>query len=684
MQGRGFFAELKRRHVYRAGVIYVMSAWLIIQVITQTFPFFNAPNWLIRAIIIGVVAFFPAVLVLAWAFEITPEGIVKTEDQPVSGTRPARVSRRIDFVIIGVLAVIIAILLAQPHWFSFFARSRDKSIAVLPFENFSAEKENAFFADGIQDDLLTNLAKIKDLKVISRTSVMKYRDIDTRNIKEIGASLGVSNILEGSVRRAGNEVVVNVQLIDAETDHHLWANRYKRTLANSLGLEGELASEIASALRATLTPNEKERVQQKPTQNSDAYVLYLRALPYEQGPDTLLEEYRRAVQLYSEAIKLDPNFALAYAHLASTYAEIFHFHEPLPAWKEKAEQAAQTALRLEPNLSEAHFALGQYAYWLDGDYERALAEFAQAQELAPNNATIGRLIAAIKRRQGHWAEALAAYRRIQALDPQNPNLIREVMLTCTAMRLWPEAAEAAARLREIAPDSVVARIQSGYIEFWWKGTTAAMHTQLAQITTDPDGVATSCRWEMAMLDGAYSEAGKILERTPAEAIDYLNGGSTPKSFLAGCSALARGDPAAARTLFEQARPAFEDDVREAPDVADRHANLGLLYAFLDRKEDALREGRLAVELKPEEKDAVDGPLMQAYLALIYARVGELDLAFPLLERLLQTPGAVDSAVYSITRSDLEKRSEWTPLRADPRFARLWQGTDATPPASAPR
>ncbi len=678
MEGRGFFAELKRRHVYRAGVIYVMSAWLIIQVTTQTLPFFNAPNWLIRFIIIGLILGFPVVLSLAWAFEITPEGIVKTEDQPPSGTRPARISRRIDFLIIGVLSVIIAVLLLQPHWFSFFARSRDKSIAVLPFENFSAEKENAFFADGIQDDLLTNLARIKDLKVISRTSVMKYRDTNTRNIKEIGNSLGVSNILEGSVRREGNEVAVNVQLIDAQTDHHLWAHRYERTLQNSLGLEGELASEIASALRATLTPNEKERVQQKPTQNADAYVLYLRALPYEQGPDTLLEDYRRAVQLYTGAIALDPNFAIAYAHLATTYAEIFHFHEPLAAWKEKAEEAAKTALQLEPNLSEAHFALGQCAYWLDGDYERALAEFAQAQELAPNNSNIGRLVAAIKRRQGHWDEALAAYRRIQTLDPQNPNLMREVLFTCTAMRNWPEAAAAAARLRAIAPDSVVAKIQTGYIEFWWKGTTAAMHAQLAQITNDPDGVATSCRWEVAMLDGAYSEAANVLEQNPAEAIDYLNGGPTPKSFLAGCSALARGDSTAAHALFEQARPAFEDDVREAPDIAERHANLGLLYTFLDRKEDALREGRRAVELKPEAKDAVDGPLMQAFLALIYARTGELDLAFPLLERLLQTPGAVDSADYSITRSDLEKRWEWTPLRADPRFARLWARPSAAP------
>ncbi|MBA3833155.1 MAG: tetratricopeptide repeat protein [Chthoniobacterales bacterium] len=672
MAARGFFDELKRRHVYRAGVIYVMSAWLVIQVATQTFPFFDVPKWIIRFLILGLVLGFPVALSLAWVFEVTPEGIVKTDDLPEEPIKRRRTGRRLDLLIIAVLSSVVVFLLLQQHRVIFAPKSRDKSIAVLPFENFSDDKENAFFADGIQDDLLTNLAKIKDLKVISRTSVMKYRDKGARNIKEIGESLGVSNILEGSVRRAGNQVAVNVQLIDAQSDHHLWANRYKRTLADSLGIEGELASEIASALRATLTPEEKVRVQRKPTENADAYVLYLRALPYEQGPDTLLQDYRRAVQLYSQAIALDPGFALAHAHLASTYAEIFHFHEPLAGWREKAKSEAQLALQLQPNLSEAHFALGQCSYWLDGDYDRALAEFSRAQELAPNDARVGRLIAAIERRQGRWEEALAAYRRIEAIDPQNPNIMREVLTTCTAMRKWAEAALAATRLRDIAPDSVVAKIQTGYIEFWWNGSTAAMHTQLAQIPAgnDPDGVATSCRWEAAMLDGAYAAAATILGQTSLEAIDYLNGGSTPRSFLAGCSALARGDKVAAHAQFDLARTVFEDNVREAPDSAERHANLGLLYAFLERKEDALREGRRAVELKPESKDAVDGALMQGFLALIYARVGENDLAFPLIERLLHTPGSVDSADYSITRTDLEKRWEWASLRQDPRFQKL--------------
>jgi TolB-like protein/class 3 adenylate cyclase/Tfp pilus assembly protein PilF len=570
--------------------------------------------------------------------------------------------------VVGFIALLLPHREKQPVTFA----PSPKSIAVLPFKNLSDQKENAFFADGLQDDLLTNLAKIQDLVVISRTSVMRYRDASTRNIKDIAQALGVANLLEGSVRRVGNRVAVNVQLIDAKRDRHLWANRYDRTLADSLGIEGELATEIADALRATLTPEEKVRVAQKPTQNADAYDLYLRALPYEQGPDTLLQDYKRAEELYTQAIALDRNFALAHAHLASTYAEIYHFHEPLLSWAIKAKHAAQTALQIQADLGEGHFALGQCIYWIDGDYEAALAEFETAQKLLPNDGQVGNLIAAIKRRQGHWQESLDAYERIAKVDPQNPNIVRNLVFTNTALRRWPEAASAADRLRAMAPDSVVAKVQRGYVEFCWKGTTAELKSQLAQIPpgTDPDGVVTSCRWEAAMLDRNFVAAQQVLQSTDISAVDYLNGGATPKSFLAGCIALARGDTGAAASDFEAARVVFENAVKEAPESAERHANLGLVNAFMNRKEEAIREGQRAVELKPEAKDATDGALMQAYLALIYARVGEPDLSLPLIERLLKTPGAVDSANYSITLNDLRKRWEWDPIRSDPRFQKL--------------
>lgn len=679
-----FFAELRRRNVYRAGVIYAMAAWLLVQVATQVFPFFEIPNWVVRAIILLLVLGFPVALILAWAFEITPEGIAKTDEVPPEKSIRWQAGRKLDFVIIGILAVAIAFLLFLRYSPSHRARRDsgvlEKGIAVLPFENYSAEKENAYFADGIQDDLLTNLAKIQALTVISRTSVMKYRDVGARDIKEIGKSLGVANILEGSVRREGDRVAVNVQLIDAPGDRHIWAHRYDRTMADSLGLEGELATEIADALRAQLTPDEKVRVATKPTQNADAWVLYLRALPYEQGPDTLLQDYRRAEELYTQAIQLDPRFALAHARLASTCAEIYHFHEPLDSWKTRARSEAEIALRLQPNLGETHFALGQCAYWFDDDYERALREFAIAQQYSPNDSNIAALVAAIRRRQGHWEESLAAYERAGKLDPQNPNVVRNIVYTNTALRRWPQAALAAQRWQQIAPDSIVATSQAAYIEFWWKGDTTALTTRLARVPqgVDPDGLVTVCRWEGAMLARQFDDAGKILDQSPLTEVSYVNGGATPLSFLRGCIALARGNQAGAAKILEPARQAFAKAVSEAPEVAERHANLGLVNAFMGRHEDAIREGRRAVELKPLSKDAVDGAIMLCYQALIHARVGDNDQAIPLIEQLLKTPGAVDSVDYSITLNDLKYRWEWDPLRKDPRFRKLLE-QDASPP-----
>jgi TolB-like protein len=548
----------------------------------------------------------------------------------------------------------------------------EKTIAVLPFQNFSPDKDNAFFADGVQDDILTSLAKIKDLRVISRSSVMKFRDVAEQNLRQIGKALGVANVLEGSVRREGDRVVVNVQLIDAQSARQIWANRYDRTLADSLGLQGELASEIADALRATLSTDEQARVTAKPTQNPDAYVFYLRANQISRNPDTLLEDYKTAEQLYLQAIALDPDFALAHARLASVCAEIFHYYEPTEDWKTKARTEAQIALRLQPNLAEAHFALGQCIYWMDQDYDRALEQFDIAARLSPSDGDIARLIAAIKRRQGKWQESLEEYEQVAKLDPQNPNTVRELIFTNTAMRRWPEAARWVEQLRAMAPASIISKIQRGYVDFWWKGDTSLLKSLLNQIPSsgDPDGSVASARWEVAMLDRDYAAARHAIDASTAKELSYTGEASTPRTFFEGCIALAQGDIVGAQKYFQDAGPVFENAVREAPLSAIRHSNLGWLYAFMGRKEDAIREGRRAVELKPESKDAVDGVIVNCYLALIYARVGEKDLAFPLLQRLLKTPGAVDSVDYSITINDLKHRWEWDPIRSDLRFQKL--------------
>jgi TolB-like protein/Tfp pilus assembly protein PilF len=581
----------------------------------------------------------------------------------------------------GLAAALVLMLAVAGGSYWFYSRhgqpvsdQLEKSIAVLPFQNLSAQKENAFFADGMQDDILTSLARIRDLKVISRSSVMQFRNpvAGGQDLRKIAGSLGVANILEGSIRREGDRVVVNVRLIDARNDRQIWANRYDRTLADSLGLQGQLASEIAEALRTTLSADEKARLTAKPTRSPDAYVFYLRANQLSQNPDTLLEDYKAAEQFYTQAIALDPDFALAHAKLASLCAQVFHFYEPTESWKTKARSEAETALRLQPDLAEAHFALGQCIYWMDQDYERALEQFEIASRLSPSNGDVGRLIAAIKRRQGKWEEALEAYEKVARVDPQNPNTVRELIFTNTAMRRWPEAARWGQRMRAMAPASLVAKIQSGYVNFWWKGDAQLLKSLVDQVPPDidPDGGVTACRWEVAMLRRDYAAAQNVLQTASVTELSYTNAGTTPKSFFEGCTFLAQGDTANAQRAFERARPAFEAAVQEAPASAERHANLGWLYAFMGRRDDAIREGRRAVELKPESKDAVDGAIMSCYLALIYARVGENDQAIALIERLLKTPGAVDSVDYSITLNDLKYRWEWDPIRRDPRFEQL--------------
>jgi serine/threonine-protein kinase len=606
-----------------------------------------------------------------------PKMVQQSQLEQAAKAEAARATRKFQAMYWAIAATIVLLAVAAVSiWLYTRQKSvatlpEEKSIAVLPFENFSPEKDNAFFAQGIQDEIITTLSRISGLRVISRTSTTRYSSAP-ENLPEIARQLRVSHVLEGSVQKAGDRVHINVQLIRADDDAHLWAQSYDRQLTDIFGVEVEVAKMIADSLQATLSPKEKNSVETKPTTNADAYVFYLRANQISRNPDTLLQDYKTAEQLYMQAIELDPDFALAHAQLASVYAGIFHYYEPTDSWKTKARAEAETALRLQPDLAEAHFALGLCIYWIDQDYERALEQFELASRLSPSNGDARRLIAAIRRREGKWEQALEAYKRVAELDPQNPNTIREVLFTNTSMRRWPEAAHWGERMRAMAPASLVAKMQSGYVDFWWKGDTQLLKSIVDKVPAgiDPDGAVTAYRWDVAMLRRDYSAAKTVLQASAANELTYTNAGTTSKIFFEGCVYLAQGDNVNAQKAFELARPEFEAAVKEAPASAERHAILGWLYALMGRKDDAIREGQRAVELKPESKDAVDGTLMSGYVALIYARVGENDLAMRLVERLLKTPGPVDSANYSITVNDLKYRWEWDPIRDDPRFKQL--------------
>src|SRR5262250_1683359 len=420
----GFFEEVQRRKVYRVAAAYIIAAGFIIQIGSAVFPAWELPNWTFRLVVVLLLMGFPIALILAWAYDVTPQGIRVT---PGSHRRRNLIMLIASGVIISAGAGFFLLPRAS-------ARKIDKSIAVLPFQSLSDEKENAYFADGIQDDILTNLSKIGDLKVISRMSVMSYRGDGVRNAREIGKALGVGALLEGSVRRVGNRVRVSVQLINADDDEHIWAEDYDRELTDVFAIQTDLAQKIASALQAKLSPSERARLDHRPTKDSDAYLLYVQAHDYANRQDRPHETSLKAEELFEEAIKLDPNFALAFAGLSEVQSWIYHEAEPTPARREKARLNANEALRLQPDLPEGHLALGYSYYYGDRDYEGALAQFEIARHGLPNEAQAYMAIGAIQRRQGKWAESNANLEKAAALDPKNADMLANLGFNYIALR----------------------------------------------------------------------------------------------------------------------------------------------------------------------------------------------------------------------------------------------------------
>src|SRR6267378_3036513 len=419
-----FFQELQRRKVYRVAAAYIIAAGFIIQIGSAVFPAWELPNWTFRLVVVFLLIGFPISLILAWAYDVTPQGIRAT---PAPGVHRRR--NLITLIAIGVVVSAVAGFFILPHA---LARKIDKSIAVMPFENLSEDKENAHFADGIQDDILTNLAKIGDLKVISRISVMAYRGAP-HSAREVGKALGVSTILEGSVRRSGNRVRVNVQLIDAANDEHIWANNYDRDLNDVFAIQTDLAKEIAGALQAKLSPSEKAQLERKPTQNGEAYLAFIQAHNLQNAVEDL-GKLKQSEQLYARAIELDPKFALALARYSQLESWIVHTFERTTERREKARALAQRALQLQPDLPEAHLAMGFSLYYGDNDFEGALKEFEIAQRDLPNEAEGYLALGSIQRRLGKWPESNASLEKAASLDPKDSWVLQNLALSYQTLR----------------------------------------------------------------------------------------------------------------------------------------------------------------------------------------------------------------------------------------------------------
>ena len=533
----------------------------------------------------------------------------------------------------------------------------EKSIAVLPLENLSEEKENAYFADGIQDELLSNLSKIKDLKVISRTSVMQYKSDIRRNLKEIAQQLGVSKVVEGSVRRSGNHVRVSVQLIDALTDRHLWVENYDRTLADSLAMQGELATEIAASVGATLTPQEKVRVQAQPTNNADAYDAYLRGRAITILGMSERENLERAVRSYEEAVKLDPNLALAWVYLSRAQS-IYYRNDPSPARLAAAKDALDRAVALDPNLPEAHLARGYFRFQVERDFSGALSEIQKAEQGLPNNPDVFAAIAMIQRRRGRSDEAIEAARRAVALDPRNRDACFFLATTYSSQHRFREAIAVADRVLAFDPTDRPARIGKPY-GYLAMGDLKGAEPLLADPVTEP-----SARGLYAFFQRDYAAAAEIFSKTTAD-----DEKDWQEVFALGICQKRTGNVAASQETFQGAIQGIQRELAQAgPDPlvqADQHRLLGAAYALLGEAAPAIAEGEKAIALKSTSEDLFEGPKVEEIVAQIYAALGDPDHAVPILKRLLQIP-----YLHPITTGRLRVDPFWDPIRNDPRFQEL--------------
>jgi len=545
----------------------------------------------------------------------------------------------------------------------------DKSIAVLPFENLSADNENAFFSDGVQNEILTDLAKIEDLKVISRTSVLIYKAGATRNLREIGQQLGVAHVLEGSVQRAGGKVRVNAQLIDARTDKHLWAKTYDRELADVFAIETEVAQAIANELQAKLSPGERALIEQIPTQNLAAYDLYVRAVPLVDGAafsSTQDKDLLQAVDLLNQALALDPAFLLAYCWLARAHDSIY-FLKPIdhtPARLASAKSAIDSAFRLQPDSAEAHLALAWHLYWGYFDYDRARAEIALAGRTLPNNPRVFELQGLMDRRQGLWPQAVHNLERASELDPRNENSLTTLLTTYEMLHNYDGMRKSLDRWQLLKPNDPFPRLARAGIERDERADIRTWHDALHKIIAENPASAAELkpqRFYLAMLERDFDTAASIAAEFPEKDV-FEDGTQLGRAFYMGVVARLKGDAEGAKRALTGARLQQEQIVRAHPDDGQELCGLAMIDGELHRKEEALNEGKKAIELMANY--FFERPGVIAYFAIVCADLGERDLAIEQLNLIANRPP------FGPTYGWLRLSPFWDPLRGDPRFEKI--------------
>ncbi len=678
-----FLAELKRRNVYKVAVAYIVAGWALSQGIAQVLPVFDVPNWAIRLIVVLVIICLPVALVLAWAFEITPEGIKRTE---MADRMPAAARGKkhtwIYIVVVGAIVSIGLIFIGRYTARNTVSAARteaatpssipQKSIAVLPFENLSDDKGAAYFADGIQDEILTKLASIADLKVISRTSTAKYKS-KPEDLKTVSQQLGVATVLEGSVQKAADKVRINVQLIDARADSHLWAKTYDRDIKDVFAVESEVAQEIADSLQAKLSPAEANTLATAPTKDTAAYDLFLKGEYEERLANSSLkaESFDQAAAWYQQAIARDPNFALAMARLVQNRIQRHWFIEQMSeAELAQLRSVAERAVALAPNLAQVHVALGQFYYHGYRQYERALAEFERALQLQPNASTALEYSGYVHRRQGQWERCLDELKRSLEQDPRNAAIAANFANTFLQLRMWKEAERTGRHALEIDPyaadgmRTLLGSIVNGSGDIKEAQRVLATFPAENKILVNSNfGDVRSMAGDRAyvfVLARDFEAALKVWEAPGNTAVDERRRLSARVAIR-----VLGGDLIGAQAEAEKARQLLEERLRQRPNDISSMTQLSWVYLALKRNGDATKLARQAANLLPPEKDVVVGNILLAGLGEMEARTGATADAIALLRRLLSVP-----AGGSVSIARLKIDPVWDPIRNDPGFQQL--------------
>ena len=567
-----------------------------------------------------------------------------------------------------------ALALAVPfYWLRNPAASltADKSIAVLPFDNLSVDKQDAYLADGLQDEILSDLAKVADLKVISRTSLMQYKGGAARNLSEIGRQLGVAHVVKGNIERSGDRVRVNAQLADARTNKDVWTQTYDRQLADVFAIESEIVKTIAEQLHAKVSAAEKESIERPPTSDVIAFHFYTGAknLLQRTGIESSAAVLLPAIDQLNQAVARDPSFFDAYCQLAWAHDFLYVLgHDHTPARLALAEAAIHAASHVRPDAGETHLARAWNFYWGYLDYDSALAELEVAHQTLPNDARIFELTGYIHRRRGQWEESARSLERALDLDPRNLFMLQQIAYSYLYLRRYPEEKAVYNRILAIEPNDAVTRVARAVVEMNWKADTRALHQLIDSIRATHSVAMPSyvtAMWLLCALAERDAAAAKdaLTATVPQEAPFANDAVHFNRQFVEGVIARMTSDDAKARSAFTASRAQQEKTIEAQPDYGPALCVLGLIDAALGRKEEALREGKRAVELLPVEKDAINGPLMIEYLAMIAAWIGDTDLACEQLAIASRLP-------HADSYGELKLLPFWDPLRGDPRFKQI--------------